>query len=153
MKIKKFERVKAQQQEIDNLKVENANLTVENEVLQSEKDNLMRTLEEGAEEIKSLSGNYDPFWFCSFGGCEGVCKECKDLCEKSIFVQERKETVKEILLPLRRFLIERFNYFGKLAKQNEAVSPDNRLFDLGEQDMANCTLDRIKEVLEKYGVE
>lgn len=82
------------------------------------------------------------------------CFRCSDYdCENSIFVQERKKTAKEILLPLRSFLIKRFNYFGELAKRNDAISPDNRLFDLGEQDMANCTLDRIKELLEKYGVE
>lgn len=38
---------------IERLEAENANLTVENEVLQSEKENLMRTLEEGREEIES----------------------------------------------------------------------------------------------------
>lgn len=65
----------------------------------------------------------------------------------------RKETAKEILLSLRRFLIERFDYFGMLAKRNEEVNSDNRIFDLGEQDMANCTLDRVNELLEKYGVE
>lgn len=65
----------------------------------------------------------------------------------------RKETAKEILLSLRRFLIEKFDYFGTLAKRNEKVNSDNRLFDLGEQDMANCTLDRVNELLEKYGVE
>ena len=32
-----------------------------------------------------------------FGGCEGVCKECKDTCEMSIFVKERKETAEKIL--------------------------------------------------------
>lgn len=67
--------------------------------------------------------------------------------------ETRKETAKEILLPLQGFLIKRFDYFGELAKRNELVSPDNRLFDLGEQDMANCTLDRVKELLEKYSVE
>lgn len=108
---------------------------------------------EECENLKFAADNYDPFWFCSFGGCEGVCKECRNLCENSLFVQERKKTAKEILLPLRRFLVERFNYFGKLSKRNEGVSPDNRLFDLGEMDMANCTLDRVKELLEKYGVE
>lgn len=65
----------------------------------------------------------------------------------------RKETAKEILSSLRRFLIERFDYFGMLAKRNEEVNSDNRIFDLGEQDMANCTLDRVNELLEKYGVE
>ena len=40
----------------------------------------------------------DPFWFCAFGGCEGACKECKDTCEMSIFVKERKEMAKKIYL-------------------------------------------------------
>jgi hypothetical protein len=47
--------------------------------------------------LKRIEKSYDPFWFCSFGGCEGVCKECKDTCEMSIFVKERKETAEKIL--------------------------------------------------------
>lgn len=91
----------------------------------------------------------------------------KEECEHKVILDEdhferalnyerekaRKETAKEILLSLRRFLIEKFDYFGTLAKRNEEVNSDNRLFDLGEQDMANCTLDRVDEFLEKYGVE
>ena len=41
--------------------------------------------------IKDMADRFDPFWFCAFGGCEGVCKECKDTCEMSIFVKERKK--------------------------------------------------------------
>ena len=32
----------------------------------------------------------------SFGGCEGARKECKDTCEMSIFVKERKKTAEKI---------------------------------------------------------
>jgi hypothetical protein len=39
----------------------------------------------------------DPFWFCSYGGCEGACETCRDDCEMSIFVQMRKEMVERIL--------------------------------------------------------
>ena len=42
-----------------------------------------------------MADRYDPFWFCTFGGCEGVCKECKDTCEMSIFVKERKKTAEK----------------------------------------------------------
>lgn len=45
--------------------------------------------------LKRIEKSYDPFWFCSFGGCEGACKECKDTCEMSIFVKERKETAEK----------------------------------------------------------
>lgn len=41
--------------------------------------------------LKDMADRYDPFWFCAFGGCEGACKECKDTCEMSIFVKERKK--------------------------------------------------------------
>lgn len=41
--------------------------------------------------LKKIEKAYDPFWFCAFGGCEGACKECKDTCEMSIFVKERKK--------------------------------------------------------------
>lgn len=50
-------------------------------------------LERGVVQTSSV----DQFWFCSFGGCEGACKECKDTCEMSIFVKERRETVNKIL--------------------------------------------------------
>lgn len=45
--------------------------------------------------LKKEAEHYDPFWFCTFGGCEGVCKECKNTCEMSIFVKERKETAEK----------------------------------------------------------
>lgn len=45
--------------------------------------------------LKDMANRYDPFWFCTFGGCEGVCKECKDTCEMSIFVKEQKKTVEK----------------------------------------------------------
>lgn len=45
--------------------------------------------------LKDMENRYDPFWFCTFGGCEGVCKECKDTCEMSIFVKERKKTAEQ----------------------------------------------------------
>lgn len=41
--------------------------------------------------LKDMADRFDPFWFCAFGGCEGACKECKDTCEMSIFVKERKK--------------------------------------------------------------
>ena len=47
--------------------------------------------------LKKIEKSYDPFWFCTFGGCEGACKECKDTCEMSIFVKERRETAREII--------------------------------------------------------
>jgi hypothetical protein len=59
------------------------------------KDSVVLSKEE-YDCLKRIEKSYDPFWFCSFGGCEGVCKECKDTCEMSIFVKERKETAKKI---------------------------------------------------------
>lgn len=47
--------------------------------------------------LKDMADRYDPFWFCAFGGCEGVCKECIDTCEMSIFVKERKATVEKCI--------------------------------------------------------
>lgn len=43
-----------------------------------------------------IEKSYDPFWFCTFGGCEGVCKECKYTCEMSIFVKERKQILDDL---------------------------------------------------------
>ena len=47
--------------------------------------------------IKDMADRHNPFWFCAFGGCEGACKECKDTCEMSIFVKERKETAENLI--------------------------------------------------------
>ena len=60
-------------------------------------ENAVVLTKEDYEDLKVAADNYDPFWFCSFGGCEGARKGCKDDCEMSIFVQERKKTAKEIL--------------------------------------------------------
>lgn len=60
-------------------------------------ENVVVLTKEEYEDLKVAADNYDPFWFCSFGGCEGARKGCKDDCEMSIFVQERKKTAKEIL--------------------------------------------------------
>lgn len=56
--------------------------------------------------LKDMADRYDPFWFCAFGGCEGVCKECKDTCEMSIFVKEHQKTTKDILNELEGFFWE-----------------------------------------------
>lgn len=63
-------------------------------------ENAVVLTKEDYEDLKVAADNYDMFWFCSFGGCEGARKGCKDDCEMSIFVQERKKTAKEILLLL-----------------------------------------------------
>ena len=52
--------------------------------------------------LKSIEKSYDPFWFCSISGCEGIRKECKDTCEMSIFVKEHKETAEKIFNELYR---------------------------------------------------
>ena len=72
--------------EIERLKAENANLTVENEVLQSEKENLMRTLEEGGEEIESARKEtakeiLQEFWKIKWGQSE-LDNVCIRLAEK-----------------------------------------------------------------------
>lgn len=57
-------------------------------------ENVVVLTKEEYEDLKVAADNYDPFWFCSFGGCEGARKGCKDDCEMSIFVQERKKNGK-----------------------------------------------------------
>ena len=53
--------------------------------------------------LKSIEKAFDPFWFCAFGGCEGVCKECKDHCEMSIFVRERKKVLTDLHTEFSRY--------------------------------------------------
>ena len=68
-----------------------------------EKDDIVISKEE-YRCLKSIEKLYDPFWFCTFGGCEGACKECKDTCEMSIFVKERKEMTEKIIAKIKQFL-------------------------------------------------
>jgi hypothetical protein len=60
-------------------------------------ENMVMISREEYDGLKKEAEHYDPFWFCTFGGCEGACKECRNTCEMSIFVKERKETAREIL--------------------------------------------------------
>ena len=67
-----------------------AEALVKNNIIQIQEDDIVIPKDE-YRYIKDMADRYDPFWFCAFGGCEGVCKECKDTCEMSIFVKERNK--------------------------------------------------------------
>ena len=67
--------------------------------------------------LKDMADRYDPFWFCTFGGCEGVCKECKDTCEMSIFVKERKEMAEKILKDITLLIPNEIEIITRYFKQ------------------------------------
>ena len=46
--------------------------------------------------LKDMADRYDPFWFCTYGGCEGISPSCKETCPMSIFVKERTEIAEKI---------------------------------------------------------
>ena len=71
--------------------------------------------------LKSIEKSYDPFWFCTFGGCEGVCKECKDTCEMSIFVKERKKILEKFIKECKKYKVEKFSTVG-IDQQKTGVS-------------------------------
>ena len=48
--------------------------------------------------LTNIQKNYDPFWFCTYGGCEGISKNCKDDCSCSIFTKTREEVLKDFLV-------------------------------------------------------
>ena len=73
-------------------------------------DELIVISKEEYKCLKSIEKSYDPFWFCSFGGCEGVSKECKDTCEMSIFVKERKETAEKYKISMMLSIQEMQKY-------------------------------------------
>ena len=73
------------------------------------KDSVVLSKEE-YDCLKRIEKAYDPFWFCSFGGCEGVCKECKDTCEMSIFVKERKKIAEEYKIAMMLSIQEMQKY-------------------------------------------
>ena len=54
------------------------------------------------DRLKCDAERYDPFWFCTFDGCEGVCSDCKDTCEMSIFVKTRHETAERFVEMAKR---------------------------------------------------
>ena len=70
--------------------------------------------------LKNMADRFDPFWFCSFGGCEGACKECKDTCEMSIFVKERKATAEKYFHKIIELLKE--------VRQDGVVPPGELVF-------------------------
>ena len=59
-------------------------------------DDEMIILKEDYELLKKIEKAFDPLWFCTFGGCEGARKECKNTCEMSIFVKERKQILDDL---------------------------------------------------------
>lgn len=67
--------------------------------------------------LKDMADRYDPFWFCTFGGCEGVCKECKDTCEMSIFVKERKAMAEKILKDITLLIPNEIEIITRYFKQ------------------------------------
>ena len=95
------------------------------------KDSVVLSKEE-YDCLKRIEKAYDPFWFCSFDGCEGVCKECKDACEMSIFVKERKETA------------EKYREFTEKAINNIPHAPE--LFKQAWREKNN-------EIAKQFGVE
>lgn len=58
--------------------------------------------------LKQIEKSFDPFWFCSFGGCEGACKECKDNCEMSHLVQAKQKRTYEI----HKWMEDTINVYG-----------------------------------------
>lgn len=75
--------------------------------------------------LKSIEKSYDPFWFCAFGGCEGACKECKDTCEMSIFVKERKETAEKYKVAMMLCIQEMQKYLEITEEQAKILYQHN----------------------------
>ena len=85
------------------------------------------------DALKKDAERYDPFWFCTFGGCEGVCKECWNTCEMSIFVKERNETVEK---------------FARLVEFHSVSTRDN-----DGREMFTISALGLKEILhEEFGI-
>ena len=105
------------------------------------KDSVVLSREE-YEVLKKIEKSYDPFWFCAFGGCEGVCKECKDTCEMSIFVKERKETAEKFANEVYKELYQ----LGKIYALPETLDADKYgIFSLTQEIVA-------KIAKEQFGV-
>lgn len=68
--------------------------------------------------------------------------------------RKQGEVAKEMLSTLKNYCIKRHNCFAELRNKNlKAHVDDNALFDLGQMDFANCLLNIMNELSEKYGVE
>lgn len=110
--------------------------------LESENKKLREINHQMSVENRILIGNADNAY-------QQGLNEMRELVSPEI----RKETAKEILQPLRKWLVDRFNYFSDLQHKNKEKTNENYLFDMGECDMANCTLDIVNEKMKAYGVE
>lgn len=108
-----------------------AKALIKNNIVQIQEDDIVVPKDE-YRYIKDMADRYDPFWFCAFGGCEGVCKECKDTCEMSIFVKEQKKTAEKILKNLMNKYIKREDLNDNGYGADESITM-NDLLDLAEQ--------------------
>lgn len=82
-------------------------------------DDWMMLPKEEYKYLKFAADKFDPFWFCSFGGCEGACKECKNTCEMSLFVKERKQVLIDLHAEFSRYKCYEHadEYLRKYAKK------------------------------------
>lgn len=62
--------------------------------------------EDALRIIHRLQAANDPFWFCAMGGCEGVCKQCKDTCPDSILVRKIKEGARGLAKTIKSVIWE-----------------------------------------------
>lgn len=68
--------------------------------------------------------------------------------------RKESEGIKDILSTIKNYCIKRYDCFAELRNKNlKAHINDNALFDLGQMDFANCLLDIVNELSEKYGVD
>ena len=119
-------------EEIATLKAENEDLTVKNEVLQRDVENLTRTLEEGGEEYRALQSENAQLrarlekavelpckvgdtifyvqYFCDYKGCNSItqqfCCGCKEMIER----EKHKETY---VICEKSFALKDFEKIGK----------------------------------------
>lgn len=94
--------------------------------------------------LKKIEKAYDPFWFCAFGGCEGARKECKDTCEMSIFVQERRKTAKEVICNVKEMLKK-----APIVVDYDGYGVDGIDYGYGKQSVDFC----MNKLAKQYGVE
>lgn len=67
-------------------------------------------IEKEHKYLKKELDKYDPFYFCSFGGCEGVSNTCWKDCADSVYNVTRSDAVKEFT----KLLIDKTNG-GKIS--------------------------------------
>lgn len=123
--------------EVERLKSENANLTVENEVLTRDKSNLERTLEEGGEELQATKASLERMT----DNYKAILKHCAHLRQA---LAERKDYIADLQKFTSEVQVKSVKEFAEWVKDHIPDVP------FCNQKAYNIFCDMVNEKLKEY---